>query len=207
MLRGGNDAPKVGKPTVSGAKVVGKILRQDKAARVLPQRQRRIERFLLPHHVGERRRHDLSSDEADQDAPLAASQRFRGAAPQPGRQDPVERPRNPAALHVAERRHAGLQAQGLLQLDGQRRAEHPRTHGRLRGQRGAAELAANLQPRDFGQYPIHKGPNCAFQQRQFARLGPAVEVDTQIVVFESRHAAGEFTCDEDVDLTHRESLS
>ncbi|MBX7102062.1 MAG: 50S ribosomal protein L21 [Myxococcaceae bacterium] len=35
LMLGGNDAPKVGRPTVSGAKVVGKILRQDKARRVL----------------------------------------------------------------------------------------------------------------------------------------------------------------------------
>jgi large subunit ribosomal protein L21 len=35
LMIGGNDAPKIGKPTVAGAKVVGKILRQDKARRVL----------------------------------------------------------------------------------------------------------------------------------------------------------------------------
>lgn len=35
LMIGGTDAPKVGKPNVSGAKVVGKILRQDKARRVL----------------------------------------------------------------------------------------------------------------------------------------------------------------------------
>ncbi len=35
LMIGGTDAPKVGKPTVAGAKVVGKILRQDKARRVL----------------------------------------------------------------------------------------------------------------------------------------------------------------------------
>ena len=35
LMLGGTDAPKVGRPTVSGAKVVGKILRQDKARRVL----------------------------------------------------------------------------------------------------------------------------------------------------------------------------
>lgn len=35
LMIGGSDAPKIGKPTVAGAKVVGKILRQDKAKRVL----------------------------------------------------------------------------------------------------------------------------------------------------------------------------
>ena len=35
LLLGGSDSPKIGKPTVSGAKVVGTILRQDKARRVL----------------------------------------------------------------------------------------------------------------------------------------------------------------------------
>jgi large subunit ribosomal protein L21 len=35
LMVGGNDTPKVGKPTVSGAKVVGKITRQAKARRVL----------------------------------------------------------------------------------------------------------------------------------------------------------------------------
>ena len=35
LMIGGSDSPKVGKPTVAGAKVVGKILRQDKARRVL----------------------------------------------------------------------------------------------------------------------------------------------------------------------------
>jgi large subunit ribosomal protein L21 len=35
LMIGGSDAPKIGKPTVAGAKVVGKILRQDKARRVL----------------------------------------------------------------------------------------------------------------------------------------------------------------------------
>jgi large subunit ribosomal protein L21 len=35
LMIGGTDAPKVGKPTVAGAKVTGKILRQDKARRVL----------------------------------------------------------------------------------------------------------------------------------------------------------------------------
>jgi len=35
LMIGGNEAPKVGKPTVSGAKVVGKILRQAKVRRVL----------------------------------------------------------------------------------------------------------------------------------------------------------------------------
>jgi large subunit ribosomal protein L21 len=35
LMIGGTDAPKVGKPTVGGAKVTGKILRQDKARRVL----------------------------------------------------------------------------------------------------------------------------------------------------------------------------
>jgi large subunit ribosomal protein L21 len=35
VLMLGGDAPKVGRPTVSGAKVVGKILRQDKERKVL----------------------------------------------------------------------------------------------------------------------------------------------------------------------------
>ena len=35
LMLGGTDAPKVGRPTVSGAKVVGKILRHDKARKVL----------------------------------------------------------------------------------------------------------------------------------------------------------------------------
>jgi len=35
LLLGGSDSPKIGKPTVAGAKVVGTILRQDKARRVL----------------------------------------------------------------------------------------------------------------------------------------------------------------------------
>lgn len=35
LMIGGSDAPKIGKPTVAGARVVGKILRQDKAKRVL----------------------------------------------------------------------------------------------------------------------------------------------------------------------------
>ena len=35
LLLGGSDSPKIGKPTVAGAKVVGQILRQDKARRVL----------------------------------------------------------------------------------------------------------------------------------------------------------------------------
>jgi large subunit ribosomal protein L21 len=35
LMIGGNDAPKIGQPTVSGATVTGKILRQDKARRVL----------------------------------------------------------------------------------------------------------------------------------------------------------------------------
>jgi large subunit ribosomal protein L21 len=35
LMIGGSDAPKIGKPTVAGATVVGKILRQDKARRVL----------------------------------------------------------------------------------------------------------------------------------------------------------------------------
>ncbi|MBL8957086.1 MAG: 50S ribosomal protein L21 [Myxococcaceae bacterium] len=35
VLMVGGDAPKIGKPTVAGAKVVGKILRQDKERRVL----------------------------------------------------------------------------------------------------------------------------------------------------------------------------
>ena len=35
LLLGGSESPKIGKPTVAGAKVVGQILRQDKARRVL----------------------------------------------------------------------------------------------------------------------------------------------------------------------------
>jgi large subunit ribosomal protein L21 len=35
LLVGGSDSPKVGQPTVSGARVVGTILRQDKHRRVL----------------------------------------------------------------------------------------------------------------------------------------------------------------------------
>ncbi|MBM4781019.1 MAG: 50S ribosomal protein L21 [Archangiaceae bacterium] len=35
LMVGGNEAPKVGKPTVSGAKVTGKIVRQTKARRVV----------------------------------------------------------------------------------------------------------------------------------------------------------------------------
>lgn len=35
VLMLGGDAPKIGRPTVAGAKVTGKILRQDKARRVL----------------------------------------------------------------------------------------------------------------------------------------------------------------------------
>jgi large subunit ribosomal protein L21 len=35
LLVGGSESPKVGRPTVSGAKVVGKILAQDKHRRVL----------------------------------------------------------------------------------------------------------------------------------------------------------------------------
>lgn len=35
LMIGGSDAPKVGKPTVAGAKVTAKILRQAKARRVL----------------------------------------------------------------------------------------------------------------------------------------------------------------------------
>jgi large subunit ribosomal protein L21 len=35
LLLGGSDSPKIGKPSVAGAKVVGTILRQDKARRVL----------------------------------------------------------------------------------------------------------------------------------------------------------------------------
>ncbi len=35
LLVGGSDSPKVGRPTLSGAKVVGKILAQDKHRRVL----------------------------------------------------------------------------------------------------------------------------------------------------------------------------
>ncbi|MCY1043964.1 50S ribosomal protein L21 [Corallococcus sp. bb12-1] len=35
LLLGGSDSPKVGQPTVSGAKVVGKVLAQDKHRRVL----------------------------------------------------------------------------------------------------------------------------------------------------------------------------
>jgi len=35
VLMVGGDAPKVGRPTVAGAKVIGKILRQDKERRVL----------------------------------------------------------------------------------------------------------------------------------------------------------------------------
>lgn len=35
LMLGGTDSPKVGKPTVSGAKVVAKILRQDKERKVL----------------------------------------------------------------------------------------------------------------------------------------------------------------------------
>jgi large subunit ribosomal protein L21 len=35
LLLGGSDSPKIGKPIVAGAKVVGKILRQDKHRRVL----------------------------------------------------------------------------------------------------------------------------------------------------------------------------
>jgi large subunit ribosomal protein L21 len=35
LLLGGTESPKIGKPTVAGAKVVGQILRQDKARRVL----------------------------------------------------------------------------------------------------------------------------------------------------------------------------
>lgn len=35
LMVGGNDAPKVGKPTVAGAKVTGKIVRQTKARRVV----------------------------------------------------------------------------------------------------------------------------------------------------------------------------
>ena len=35
LMVGGSEAPKVGRPTVSGAMVVGKILRQDKARKVL----------------------------------------------------------------------------------------------------------------------------------------------------------------------------
>jgi large subunit ribosomal protein L21 len=35
LMLGGSEAPKVGRPTVSGAKVVGKILAQDKHRRVM----------------------------------------------------------------------------------------------------------------------------------------------------------------------------
>src|SRR6476469_2455402 len=35
LMLGGSDSPKVGRPVVSGAKVVGQILRQDKHRRVL----------------------------------------------------------------------------------------------------------------------------------------------------------------------------
>jgi large subunit ribosomal protein L21 len=35
LMLGGSEAPKVGRPTVSGAKVVGKILAQDKNRRVM----------------------------------------------------------------------------------------------------------------------------------------------------------------------------
>jgi large subunit ribosomal protein L21 len=35
LLIGGSESPKVGRPSVSGAKVLGKILRQDKHRRVL----------------------------------------------------------------------------------------------------------------------------------------------------------------------------
>lgn len=35
LMVGGNEAPKVGKPTVSSAKVTGKIVRQTKARRVV----------------------------------------------------------------------------------------------------------------------------------------------------------------------------
>lgn len=35
LMVGGSSSPKVGKPTVSGAKVTGQILRQDKARKVL----------------------------------------------------------------------------------------------------------------------------------------------------------------------------
>ena len=35
LLVGGTDSPKVGRPTVSGARVVAKVLRQDKHRRVL----------------------------------------------------------------------------------------------------------------------------------------------------------------------------
>ena len=35
LLLGGSDTPKVGRPTVAGAKVVGKVLAQDKHRRVL----------------------------------------------------------------------------------------------------------------------------------------------------------------------------
>lgn len=35
LMVGGNDSPKVGRPAVSGARVVGKIVAQDKARKVL----------------------------------------------------------------------------------------------------------------------------------------------------------------------------
>jgi large subunit ribosomal protein L21 len=35
LMLGGSDSPKVGRPTVSGARVVGKVLAQDKHRRVL----------------------------------------------------------------------------------------------------------------------------------------------------------------------------
>jgi len=35
LLLGGSDSPKIGKPTVDGARVMGKVLRQDKHRRVL----------------------------------------------------------------------------------------------------------------------------------------------------------------------------
>ena len=35
LMLGGTDSPKVGRPTVSGARVVGKVLAQDKHRRVL----------------------------------------------------------------------------------------------------------------------------------------------------------------------------
>jgi ribosomal protein L21 len=41
LMLGGSDSPKVGRPTVSGAKVVGKILAQDKHRKVLHFRKRR----------------------------------------------------------------------------------------------------------------------------------------------------------------------
>ena len=72
----------------------------------------------------------------------------------------------------------------------------------LRGQRIAAQTAADFQPGDFRQYPVYEGPKRAFDQRQFADPLQLMEHQLQFAMLERRHPALQIARQKYVDMLH-----